>query len=326
MMLRYSIYILALLLSVTSLCVASEEAQGAGGDRVPESETKLLSQIEEKVEPSPGKPGPQGPAGKDGSPVTCPGTDGATVGSCPPAAGKVTGVVVPGQVGAGAGGPSGGSSGSSSSSSSSHTAQLGDPHTKNVNEEDPPNGENDRTSLDNKSQGRVGREAQTQEENTHNDLSPSSTKGGESESSALQDTTLKQEQQSPATTVNSQSQTQSNETQTAQTTHTTGEAPSASTSHNTDNASTKNPSTDTTQNNHSGNEPNVANPAEGESTSTQEDTADNTDTTTTTTTTLPPELTNNKKGDADSSSSISSSVWVRVPLLIVVTLACILVC
>ncbi|ORC84003.1 uncharacterized protein TM35_000511040 [Trypanosoma theileri] len=50
-------------------------------------------------------------------------------------------------------------------------------------------------------------------------------------------------------------------------------------------------------------------------------------TTTTTTTTLPPELTNNKKGDADSSnSSISSSVWVRVPLLIVVTLACILVC
>ncbi|ORC84540.1 uncharacterized protein TM35_000431080 [Trypanosoma theileri] len=47
---------------------------------------------------------------------------------------------------------------------------------------------------------------------------------------------------------------------------------------------------------------------------------------TTTTTTLPPELTNNKKGDADSSSSINSSVWVRVPLLIVVTLACILVC
>ncbi|ORC92405.1 uncharacterized protein TM35_000031580 [Trypanosoma theileri] len=51
-----------------------------------------------------------------------------------------------------------------------------------------------------------------------------------------------------------------------------------------------------------------------------------TTTTNTTTTTLPPELTNNKKGDADSSSSISSSVWVRVPLLIVVTLACILVC
>ncbi|ORC83814.1 uncharacterized protein TM35_000561120 [Trypanosoma theileri] len=52
---------------------------------------------------------------------------------------------------------------------------------------------------------------------------------------------------------------------------------------------------------------------------------DATTTTTTTTTTLPPELTNNKKGDADSSSSIRSSVWVRVPLLIVVTLACILV-
>ncbi|ORC83471.1 uncharacterized protein TM35_000681030 [Trypanosoma theileri] len=49
-------------------------------------------------------------------------------------------------------------------------------------------------------------------------------------------------------------------------------------------------------------------------------------TTTTTTTTLSPKLTNNKKGDADSSSSISNSVWVRVPLLIVVTLACILVC
>ncbi|ORC92425.1 uncharacterized protein TM35_000031780, partial [Trypanosoma theileri] len=49
-------------------------------------------------------------------------------------------------------------------------------------------------------------------------------------------------------------------------------------------------------------------------------------TATTTTTTIPPELTNNKKVDTDSSSSISSSVWVRVPLLIVVTLACILVC
>ncbi|ORC83373.1 uncharacterized protein TM35_000741200 [Trypanosoma theileri] len=45
-----------------------------------------------------------------------------------------------------------------------------------------------------------------------------------------------------------------------------------------------------------------------------------TDTDTTTTTTLPPELSNNKKGDADSSSSISSSVWVRVPLLIVAVL------
>ncbi|ORC83647.1 uncharacterized protein TM35_000621210, partial [Trypanosoma theileri] len=66
--------------------------------------------------------------------------------------------------------------------------------------------------------------------------------------------------------------------------------------------------------------------AESESPSIQES-AGNTDTdttTTTTTTTLPPELTNNKKGDADSSSSISSSVWVRVPLLIVVTLSCIL--
>ncbi|ORC90040.1 uncharacterized protein TM35_000103080 [Trypanosoma theileri] len=73
--------------------------------------------------------------------------------------------------------------------------------------------------------------------------------------------------------------------------------------------------------------------AESESTNNQneEGVTGNTDTTTTTnttttTTTLPPELTNNKKGDADSSSSISSSVWVRVPLLIVVTLACILVC
>ncbi|ORC80673.1 uncharacterized protein TM35_001501030 [Trypanosoma theileri] len=53
----------------------------------------------------------------------------------------------------------------------------------------------------------------------------------------------------------------------------------------------------------------------------------------TTTNTIPtiPGISNNNimpnvKGDADSSSSISSSVWVRVPLLIVVTLACILVC
>ncbi|ORC83745.1 uncharacterized protein TM35_000581080 [Trypanosoma theileri] len=70
---------------------------------------------------------------------------------------------------------------------------------------------------------------------------------------------------------------------------------------------------------------------QSESTSTQEGNVesadtDTTSTITTTTTTLPPELTNNKKGDADSSSSISSSVWVRVPLLIVVTLSCILVC
>ncbi|ORC83643.1 uncharacterized protein TM35_000621170 [Trypanosoma theileri] len=63
----------------------------------------------------------------------------------------------------------------------------------------------------------------------------------------------------------------------------------------------------------------VANP-EGESSINEES-----NTTTTTTTTLPPKIANNKKGDADS-SSISSSVWVRVPLLIVVTLACILVC
>ncbi|ORC84223.1 titin isoform N2BA [Trypanosoma theileri] len=67
--------------------------------------------------------------------------------------------------------------------------------------------------------------------------------------------------------------------------------------------------------------------AGSESTSTQEGDAENTETTTTTTTTiLPPELTNSQKGDADSSSSINSSVWVHVPLLIVVTLACILVC
>ncbi|ORC84047.1 uncharacterized protein TM35_000501010 [Trypanosoma theileri] len=71
----------------------------------------------------------------------------------------------------------------------------------------------------------------------------------------------------------------------------------------------------------------VTKPAEDDSTNGTESTTNNEDsTTTTTTTTLPPELTNNKKGDADSSSSISRSVWVRVPLLIVVTLACILVC
>ncbi|ORC82034.1 uncharacterized protein TM35_001001060, partial [Trypanosoma theileri] len=52
----------------------------------------------------------------------------------------------------------------------------------------------------------------------------------------------------------------------------------------------------------------------------QKESTDSQNTENTTTTTLPPELTNNKKGDADSSSSISSSVWVRVPLLIVVTL------
>ncbi|ORC84393.1 uncharacterized protein TM35_000451310 [Trypanosoma theileri] len=65
-----------------------------------------------------------------------------------------------------------------------------------------------------------------------------------------------------------------------------------------------------------------------ESTNTQSTDVGNTETstTTTTTTTLPPELTNNKKGDADSSSSISSSVWVRVPLLIVTVLFSATVC
>ncbi|ORC84221.1 uncharacterized protein TM35_000471160 [Trypanosoma theileri] len=68
------------------------------------------------------------------------------------------------------------------------------------------------------------------------------------------------------------------------------------------------------------------NPSDEESTT-------STTTTTTTTNTIPtlPGISNNTimpnvKGDADSSSSISSSVWMRVPLLIVVTLACILVC
>ncbi|ORC84541.1 uncharacterized protein TM35_000431090 [Trypanosoma theileri] len=67
-------------------------------------------------------------------------------------------------------------------------------------------------------------------------------------------------------------------------------------------------------------------PAESESSSNQQhvETADTTTSTTTTTTTLPPEPANNNKGDADSSSM--SSVWVRVSLLIVVTLAFILVC
>ncbi|ORC88738.1 uncharacterized protein TM35_000151690 [Trypanosoma theileri] len=57
--------------------------------------------------------------------------------------------------------------------------------------------------------------------------------------------------------------------------------------------------------------------AESESTSTQEEgDAENTESTTTNSTTSP----------ETSDSSIISSVWVRVPLLIVVTLACILVC
>ncbi|ORC83855.1 uncharacterized protein TM35_000551240 [Trypanosoma theileri] len=66
------------------------------------------------------------------------------------------------------------------------------------------------------------------------------------------------------------------------------------------------------------------NPSDEESTTTS---------TTTTTNIIPPvpginnnNIMPNVKGDADSSSSISSSVWVRVLLLIVVTLACILVC
>ncbi|ORC81496.1 uncharacterized protein TM35_001151030, partial [Trypanosoma theileri] len=79
------------------------------------------------------------------------------------------------------------------------------------------------------------------------------------------------------------------------------------------------PDTNTRESNNADptNSDNPSTPNNEESTSTT--------TTTTTTTTLPPEPTNNKKGDADSSSIINSSVWVRVPLLIVVTLACILV-
>ncbi|ORC83841.1 uncharacterized protein TM35_000551100, partial [Trypanosoma theileri] len=99
MILRHKIYILALLLIVTSLCVWAEEAQGTGDNRAleTESEIKLFSQIEKKIEPPPpGNSGPQGPAGNDGPPVTCPSVaDGATVGSCPPAAAKLSGVHVP---------------------------------------------------------------------------------------------------------------------------------------------------------------------------------------------------------------------------------------
>ncbi|ORC84093.1 uncharacterized protein TM35_000501470 [Trypanosoma theileri] len=111
-----------------------------------------------------------------------------------------------------------------------------------------------------------------------------------------------------------------------QNTHTTGpesndgEDSSTSRTQSTGDTSSSNTSTDEAQNNQAESDPNVAKPSEGESTSNEEST------TTTTTTTLPPELTNNKKGDADSSSSSMSSVWVRVPLLIVATLACILVC
>ncbi|ORC89769.1 uncharacterized protein TM35_000113030 [Trypanosoma theileri] len=72
--------------------------------------------------------------------------------------------------------------------------------------------------------------------------------------------------------------------------------------------------------------------SEGNSSSSQGDSR-NTDTNTNTTNSIPtvPEISTNNimpnlKGDADSSSSSMSSVWMRVPLLIVVTLACILVC
>ncbi|ORC84226.1 uncharacterized protein TM35_000471210 [Trypanosoma theileri] len=96
-----------------------------------------------------------------------------------------------------------------------------------------------------------------------------------------------------------------------------GQDSSTSTTQSTGNTSSSNTPTEEAQNNQTQSDPNTANPAEGASTSKESPT---------TTTTLPPELTNNKKGDADSSSSISSSVWVRVPLLIVVTLSCILMC
>ncbi|ORC84001.1 uncharacterized protein TM35_000511020, partial [Trypanosoma theileri] len=82
--------------------------------------------------------------------------------------------------------------------------------------------------------------------------------------------------------------------------------------------SSDNNQTSQEQNGEADNANGAANPAEDESTKDTDNTTNNEEsTTTTTTTTLPPELTNNKKGDADSSnSSISSSVWVRVPLLI----------
>ncbi|ORC81850.1 uncharacterized protein TM35_001051070 [Trypanosoma theileri] len=81
------------------------------------------------------------------------------------------------------------------------------------------------------------------------------------------------------------------------------------------------PATQDSQSDTNTRESNNAEPTNNDTTNTP-----NNDEESTTITTLPPELTNNKKGDADSSSSISSSVWVRIPLLIVVTLACILVC
>ncbi|ORC84228.1 uncharacterized protein TM35_000471230 [Trypanosoma theileri] len=107
--------------------------------------------------------------------------------------------------------------------------------------------------------------------------------------------------------------TQTNVTGTAE-----GQDTSVPTTQSTGDVFSTNTTTDATSNNHAESETNDTNPAEGESTSEES--------TTTTKATLPPELTINKKGDTDSSSSISSSVWVRVALLIVVTLACILVC
>ncbi|ORC82033.1 uncharacterized protein TM35_001001050 [Trypanosoma theileri] len=119
----------------------------------------------------------------------------------------------------------------------------------------------------------------------------------------------------------------SHDAQNGETTTATGPAAtdsqetSVTPSQNTGDASSSSSSTDKTGTRQDESETAVTKPAEDDSNS-----ENSTTTTTTTTTTLPPELTNNKKGDADNSISISSSVWVRVPLLIVVTLACILVC
>ncbi|ORC82958.1 uncharacterized protein TM35_000811080 [Trypanosoma theileri] len=93
MMLRYSIYILTLLLSVTSLCVGAEEAKGAGDVPDTESDAKLiLTDQEEMIQPlPPGEHGLSGLAGKEGPPGT-PCTAGSPSGPpCRPGSGSSSG-------------------------------------------------------------------------------------------------------------------------------------------------------------------------------------------------------------------------------------------
>ncbi|ORC83790.1 uncharacterized protein TM35_000571180 [Trypanosoma theileri] len=302
MFLHRVLYVVALLLSIISLCVAADAAELSSGEVVDGGCTTDNSQTDTSKCPGNGK-GDSGPPGKagDAGPVGPSGPDGVT--------GEDTNDSQDTRVN-----QQNPTSGSSPAAHSSQRQSSGEPGKQGPSGQ---SGEGSNVS---------GRTEENQEVNKG--IPPVTTVTPESSTSAL----TPDPNPSEGSVVESSDDGQTggkgnNTTRESENGDNNGSAepqpsadsPNTSATVSGDGSDNATPGNGTT-------------PAESELTSNQEGVADNTETTpsttttTTTTTTLPPELTNNKKGDADSSNSISSSVWVRMPLLIVVTLACILVC